>query len=213
MPLPSKQKLPWTGVLTFVQPRIRLPRSFDERAHSYLGYVLGVSSDPDAPEDEFVVAIGKAAQAKHEFRRGDLVSGEGVPVADERLEVADLFKASKLLVISRASSPASIGPPWHGTPPPLDVYRQRGHRRLDAKTYAAKCSACIWGCKMAVEITVDHWNPGRPRYRTETFCYGPLSCPLYRAGPKRTVPGRNGMKHVEEDWVDADATSHRGPDE
>lgn len=66
---------------------------------------------------------------------------------------------------------------------------------------------------MAVEIVVDHWNPERRKYRVETFCYGPLSCPEYRAGPKRTVPGRNGMKHVEEDWVDVDATSHRGPDE
>jgi hypothetical protein len=210
--LPSKQKLPWTGVLVSVQPRIRLSRSFDERAHSYLGFVLGVATELDAGA-EFVVAIGKAAQARHEFRRGDVVSGEGVPVADERLEVADLYKASKLRVIARNALPASPGPPWLGVPPPLEVYRQRGHRRLDAKTCGAKCSTCIWGCKMAVEITVDHWSPGRPRYRTETFCYGPLSCSLYRAGAKRTVPGRNGMKYVEEDWVDADATSHRGPDE
>ena len=33
-------KLSWTGVITAVQPRIRLQRSFDERSHSYLGYVL-----------------------------------------------------------------------------------------------------------------------------------------------------------------------------
>lgn len=142
--LPSKQKLPWTGVLVSVQPRIRLSRSFDERAHSYLGFVLGVAAEPNLSA-EFVVALGNAAQAKHEFRRGDLVSGEGVPVADERLEVADLYKASKLQVISRAASPALIGPPWQGAPPPLEVYRQRGHCRLDVKTCAAKCStSTLW---------------------------------------------------------------------
>ena len=27
------------------------------------------------------------------------------------------------------------------------------------------------------------------------------------------VPGRHGMTYEEEDWVDQDATAHRGPDE
>ena len=51
------------------------------------------------------------------------------------------------------------------------------------------------------------------RYRTENFCYGPLSCPLYRSGPTRKVPGRNGMVHEEPDWLDRDLTAHRGPDD
>jgi len=38
--------------------------------------------------------------------------------------------------------------------------------------------------------------------RFETFCYGPKSCALYRAGPTRKVPGRKGMSWEEEDWVD-----------
>ena len=66
---------------------------------------------------------------------------------------------------------------------------------------------------MAVEIIVDHWNPTLRRYRYETFCYGPLSCSLYRAGGTRKVPGRRGMTYEEEDWVDEEAISHRGPDE
>jgi hypothetical protein len=49
--------------------------------------------------------------------------------------------------------------------------------------------------------------------RFETFCYGPKSCQLYRAGATRKVPGRKGMSYTEEDWVDEDATSHRGPDD
>ena len=104
-------------------------------------------------------------------------------------------------------------PPWQGVAPDLDEYRQRGHRRLSARTYASKCLSCIWGCRMAVEIIVDHWNPSQRRYRSETFCYGPKSCPFYKAGPQRTVPGRKGMVWVEEDWVDEDATSHRDNDE
>ena len=68
--------------------------------------------------------------------------------------------------------------------------------------------------------------------RFETFCYGPRSCTLYKAGaprkmpgrkvpgrkvpgrkvpgrkvPGRKVPGRKGMTWVEEE------TTHRGPDE
>ena len=62
-------------------------------------------------------------------------------------------------------------------------------------------------------MIVDQWNPDRRRYRTETFCYGPLSCPLYKSGPPRKVPGRRGMTYTEEDWIDDEATSHRSPDE
>ena len=66
---------------------------------------------------------------------------------------------------------------------------------------------------MPVEIIIDHWNPEKKKYRTETFCYGPKSCGLYKAGPIRKVPGRNGMVFEEEDWVDEDSTSHRTLDE
>ena len=66
---------------------------------------------------------------------------------------------------------------------------------------------------MPVEMIIDQWKPWQKRYRFETFCYGPKSCPNYKAGPKRKVPGRKGMSYTEEDWVDEEATSHRGPDE
>jgi hypothetical protein len=93
------------------------------------------------------------------------------------------------------------------------VYRARGHRRLAARTYQNKCAGCIWGCKMAVEMIVDQWNPSQRRYRTETFCYGPRYCPFYESGPARQVPGRHGMTYTEEDWVDDEATAHRGLEE
>ena len=36
----SSGTLDWRGIVTSVQPRIRLTRSFDERQHTYLGYLL-----------------------------------------------------------------------------------------------------------------------------------------------------------------------------
>jgi hypothetical protein len=120
---------------------------------------------------------------------------------------------SGLEVLERGASAAASGPPWQDVPPPLPIYRERGHRRLDANTYERKCTACMWGCRMPVEMIVDQWKPEVRRYREETFCYGPLSCSVYRAGPRRSVPGRRGMTWIEDDWVDDDEVAHRAPDE
>ena len=209
----TSSKTQWTGTVTSVQPRIRLTRSFDQRSHSYQGYVLRVSGSIAGETREFLVAVGPAAHAKHQFRTGDSVNGEGIPVAEPRLETAELYRVSKLKVVARGPSRPAQQPPWQGVPPELPVYRERGLRRLASRTYEKDCACCIWGCKMAVDMIVDQWNPSRRRYRTETFCYGPLSCPVYRAGPTRRVPGRRGMTYEEEQSVDDDATSHRAPDE
>ena len=69
------QKLAWQGRIVSVQPRIRLLRSFDERSHSYLGYVLRVDGVIDGEARIFTVGVGEAAQAKHGFRVGDVVCG------------------------------------------------------------------------------------------------------------------------------------------
>ncbi len=204
-------KISWRGTIIAVQPRIRLMRSFDQRNHGYLGYVLTIRGEVTGEAGEFAVGIGKAAQAKHAFRTGDEVSGEAMAVADPRLEPADYYKATALKVLKRPAPPAATPPPWLGVPPALESYRARGHRRLDVRTYDAKCRHCVWGCRMPVEMTLDQWNPDEKRYRFETFCYGPKSCPAYRAGPTRKVPGRRGMQWEEEDWVDEEATAHRGP--
>ena len=206
-------KLRWQGKIVSVQPRIRLLRSFDQRSHSYLGYSLLVKGRISGLEEEFMVGIGKAAQAKHQFRIGDIVQGESHPVPDSRVEPVDYYKTSGLTLIDRGDAKESSFPPWAGVPPELGVYRERGHRRLDARTYNANCMNCIWGCRMPVEILVDQWNPTQKRYRFETFCFDPKSCSLYRAGPTRKVPGRRGMTWVEENWIDEDATSHREMDE
>ncbi len=202
------EKIPWSGVLTSVQPRIRLNRSFDQRSHMYQGYVLRVRGSFGGENREFLVGVGEGAHARHHLQVGDTVSGEALPVADPRLETVELYKVSKLKVVVRSSDEEGQPPPWHGVPPKLPVYRERGHRRLAARTYDDKCTSCIWGCKMAVEMIIDHWNPSQRRYRTETFCYGPRSCPVYKPGPTRKVPGRRGMTYEEEDWVDEDTKGH-----
>lgn len=206
-------KVPWTGKITALQPRIRLMRSFDQRNHGYQGYALRLQGRIDGVEGEFTVGIGKAAQAKHAFHVGDEVAGAAVPVADRQLEPVEYYKVSALVLVARAVQPVPAPPPWLGVPPPLEVYRARGHRRLDAQAYETSCLSCLWGCRMPVEIAVDQWNPKEKQYRFETFCYGPKSCPVYRAGPRRMVPGRGGSQWEEEDSVDEEATAHRAADE
>ncbi|SMP57097.1 hypothetical protein [Anoxynatronum buryatiense] len=206
-------KLAFTGTIISIQPRIRLARSFDEASHTYLGYAIKLDGELDGEKTVFSIGIGKAAHAKHQFKVNDTISGECVPVPDLDMEPVEYYKVSKLKVISTGEQGSSSSP-WELVPPELEVYRERGHRRLAARTYDTKCSSCMWGCRMPVEIIVDNWNPrGKKKHRFETFCYGPLNCQLYKAGPNRKVEGRNGMVYVEEDWVDQMAVEHRGEDE
>jgi hypothetical protein len=206
------EKVPWNGVLISVQSRIRLNRSFHQRSHAYLGYTLRVHGNIGGEGREFLVGVGEGAHAKHHFQAGDAVSGAALPVSDPRLETVEFYKVANL-ASTEGEVVKETPPPWLGVPPPLQAYRLRGHRRLAARTYEKKCTTCIWGCHMAVEMIIDQWNPSKRRYRTETFCYGPRSCPFYRSGPERTVLGRRGMSYTEEDWIDEEATSHQGPDE
>lgn len=154
---------------------------------------------------------GASTLQKNQFRVGDSVSGKGLPVEDKKLETAELYRVSKLKTLARTVAHSGTPPPWLDDPPSLDVYRARGHRRLDAKTDESKCRSCQWGCHMPVEMIIDQWNPENRQYRFETFCYGPLSCDWYKAGPTRKVPGRKGMSWEEEDWVDQEAVSRRQP--
>jgi hypothetical protein len=206
-------KSTFTGQITSIQPRIRLTRSFDETSHTYLGYAIKIAGTIDDEETTFSIGIGKAAQAKFNLKVNDIISGECLPVPDPDMEPVDYYKVSKLAKVAEGE-PGSLSTPWELVAPELEVYRERGHRRLAARTYDSKCSSCMWGARMPVEIIVDNWNPrGQRKCRFETFCYGPLSCKLYKAGPNRKVQGRKGMVYVEEDWVDQMMTEHRDPDE
>jgi hypothetical protein len=206
-------KVIWSGRIIGVQPRIRLMRSFDERHHSYQGYVLSIDGTCGENAGQFLIAVGKGAHETHSFHIGMELSGCSIPVKDQRLEMAEYYKTSGIKVERDAGAESFSSPPFHGIPPALETYRSRGHRRIDPMTFDTKCSTCIWGCRMPVEIIIDQWDPSQKKYRFETFCYGPKSCPLYRAVATRKVPGRRGMTWEEEDWVDEEATSHRDPDD
>jgi hypothetical protein len=212
-PSGEKNKIAWSGKVISIQPRIRLTRSFDQRSHTYLGYNLTIEGIVGGEDRTFTVGIGKGAQAKHQFRAGDIATGSSEMVQDLRSEVVEYYRTSELKMVANRTEPQDPPPPWQGTPPELEVYRQRGHRRLDPRVFESKCRVCIWGCHMPVEMIIDHWNPSKKKYRYETFCYGPKSCPIYKAGPTRKVPGRKGMVWEEKDWVDEGAVSHRGMDE
>lgn len=206
------QKLEWKGIVYAVQPRIRLLRSFDQRHHNYLGYSLWVDGVIGGVQRVFWLGIGKSAQAKLQFEAGVTASGLCEAVENPQTETVEFYRASQLKIESRESKASWPAPPWKGVPPDLEVYRARGHRRLDAEWYRLHCRLCMWGCHMPVEVIVDQWNP-RKKYRAETFCCGPKSCMFYKAGPKRKVPGRKGMSYTEENWVDEEATAHRGMEE
>ncbi len=209
----NADKVYWHGKIVSVQPRIRLLRSFDERSHNYMGYMLRVDGTIGGEKRRFTIGIGKGAQEKHVFRVGDTVGAESCPVQDPRTETVEFYKTSKIKISGRAVRQSVEPPPWTGETPDLPTYRQRGHRRLDADTYESQCLSCIWGCRMPVEVTVDKWKPHIKEYRVETVCYGPKSCPLYVAGPAIRVPGKDGTVWEEDDRVDEETTAHRSPDE
>lgn len=117
-------KIPFKGIILSVQPRIRLIRSFDERSHNYLGYSLFIRGSIDDSERDYSVGIGKAAQQKHHFCVGDEITGECIPVADERLELVEFYKVSKLKKTGHIDNP-NTPPPWETIPPDLEVYRER----------------------------------------------------------------------------------------
>ena len=193
------------GVITSIQPRIRLNRSFDQSWHSYLGYALTIV---EAEGAFLLVGISEKLQEKHRLSKGMVVAGNCKSVQERNLESVDYYRVTGFKVLDSFDTDLQ-----YPVPPSLETYRQRGSRRLAAKTYETACASCMWGCRMAVEIIVDQWKPWIRKYRTETFCYGPKSCKNYRPGPNRRVTGRNKMVYIEEDWVDEMLTEHRGEDE
>ena len=159
-------KIDWRGLITSVQPRFRLLRSFDERHHNYLGYALRVLGTFDGENGEAWIGVGPAAHEKHRFEVGQQVHGRAHPVADPRAEPVDFYKVAGVVVEARAGSPVPAPPPWHGIAPRIEIYRERGHRRLAARTWAsAACSSCSWGARMPVEIVVDADRKYKPRFR------------------------------------------------
>jgi len=195
-------KVTFEGKVLAVKARIRLIRSFDQiPTHQYQGYALVMKGTVQRVERDFRIAIGPKAHEKHQFRIGDMVAGEGVPVSDPNMEWGEFYKISGLRLLERGPCLDNAPPgPEGGIAPVLEVYRANGHRRLDRETWEKQCVACPWGLNMVTEIIVDHWNPSKKKYRFETHCYGPKDCPRYSPGKPYRVPGRSaGMVYVDDD--------------
>lgn len=186
-------KLSFSGVIKSIQPRICLSRSFDESSHKYLGFNILLDGSVNSVKDTFWIAVGKGAQRKFQFRTGDEIKGKCMQVFSD-LEIADYYKISELKLLKRKLlfPYLSDSPPFIGPAPALEDYREVGCRRLNKRTYEKKCMPCIFACNMPTRIIKDNFKPLETTfYRTETFCYGPISCSLYNAGKPRRVLGRH----------------------
>jgi hypothetical protein len=206
-------KVPWSGAVLAAQPWIELTRSYDERYCKYAGFALRLRGQWDGGAGEFLVRMDKATHRRHQFHTGQELSGRSIVYYDQGLETSVLFKTTAVRVLTPDAGGITGGPPFRGIPPELTTYQERGFRRLDPAAYWRKCEDCMWACRMPVTLIVDNWNPIYREYRAETFCFGPKECSFYQAGEMRAAPGRHGEVYEELDWVDEDATSHRGPDD
>jgi hypothetical protein len=56
-----------------------------------LGYTLTIQGSVDGEERTFTVGIGKEAQAKHQFKAGEIVSGKSAEVRDPISEVSEYY--------------------------------------------------------------------------------------------------------------------------
>jgi hypothetical protein len=82
---------------------------------------------------------------------------------------------------------------------------------LDAKLWRKQCFCCMWANKSAVEIEFKFGKV--KRYRKETFCYGPRSCPLYDMGPPRPVQYFDTCPSMDDGWMDELCTELRREDD
>jgi hypothetical protein len=200
----AHSKVAFAGTVAAVKARIRLLRSFDQVSHAYLGYTLVLEGTMDGiVVDDLRVAIGPKTHEAHRFRIMDQVQGLAESVPDPAQEWATHYKVSGLRLLQRGPAEQEVpANPEGGIAPPLPDYRAHGHLRLDAKTYQAHCQHCPFGLVMATEITLDHWNPEKKRWRFETHCYGPRDCPRYKPGKPYRVQGRKSWMVWEDDDVE-----------
>ena len=188
---PSQQlvsRIRWQGQIESVQCRAWVWRyKMDNRTHHHLGFNLFVTGEADGREGRFIVAVSDTQHTKLRFRIGDVFKGTAWPCIKAKHEIADYYRAGGLRALVRADEQTDpAGPPFTRLPPPIEVFRRRGARMLDAKLWRKQCFACLWANKSAVEIEYKFGKV--KRYRQETFCYGPRSCPLYDMGRPRQVP-------------------------
>lgn len=210
---PSPQpnvRVRWQGQIESVQCRAWVWRyKVDNRTHHHLGYNLFVKGIADGREGRFIVAVSDIQHSKMQFRIGDVFKGIAWPCIKAKHDIADYYRAGGFTVLSRAQCTIiPVDPPFVGLLPPIEVFEQRGARMLDGKRWRKQCFTCMWANKSAVEI--EYKFDKVKRYRKETFCYGPRSCPLYDMGSPREVPYFDSYASLDEGWMDELCTEQRG---
>jgi hypothetical protein len=198
-------KVRWQGVIKAIQPRAWVWRyKTDNRTHHLTGFNLWLDGQIAGEAQKFAVAISGLQEKKVGFRHGDTASGTGWPVQGKKREVVELYRAGKLKILDRPDRNADRGgPPFIDLIPDLEVYDCRGCRMLDAKLWRTVCMTCLWANKSRVEIEYDFEHPKSKRYRSETFCYGPRSCPQYAMGEPRPVPYKDDAHpSMDDGWMD-----------
>jgi hypothetical protein len=206
-------KVHWSGIITAIQPRAWVWRyRMDNRTHHLTGFNVWLDGKAEGVAGRFSVAISAIQQAKLAFQRGDLASGTAWPVQGKKREVVDLYRAGALRLLKRpAADKQPASPPFTGLTPAMEVYERRGCRMLDSKLWVNACLSCIWANRSRVEI---EYNFGTSkRYRDETFCYGPRSCPLYEMGEPRLVPYKDASPSVDDGWMDETCIGGRGSED
>ena len=84
---------------------------------------------------------------------------------------------------------------------------------LSRASWKGRCLGCAWANMANVTIQYD-FDRGLVKNRFEAFCYGPLSCPLYKPGPARSVPYRGRGSFLDDGCLDEVMVDYRSdPDE
>ena len=211
----TSSRILWQGEIRAVQCRAWVWRYVtDNRTHHHLGFNIWAEGEAAGHSEKFIVAISDTQHGKLQPRIGDVVKGTAWPCKQAKHEIADFYRAGGLKLISRPDAQTEHEtPPFSNPLPLLEEFEARGARMLDQKRWRKACMTCMWANKSAVEIEYN-FDTRAKRYRNETFCYGPKSCPLYKMGAPRPVPyyGRD-FTVMDDGGLDDCCTGHRDYDE
>lgn len=212
MKVSDPEKIQWQGTIISIQPRTNVWRyRLDNRTHYHRGYNLFLDGEAKGNKAQFSIAISEKQQQKLAFRIGDEAKGTAWTKMYDVSDYADYYRAGGLKKSKKAQQTEIISPPYLIEPPDLGTYERRGARMLSAARYKGKCFQCAWATMSAVEIEYN-WGVSK-KYRFESFCYGPKSCPLYKMGKPRAVPYKDCGSSYDEGWLDDICTEGRGWDD